>query len=207
LADKGINTLFTKDSVYLFIAETGVEFAVGSRDSSGLYHIPLSSIFSDGFVGNIGSTTPDVDLLTLFHQRTGDTANDILREAVRTQLIVGVTLPRSCFSKKGRSKFKCLCDVCARAKSTRASFPCVRDRLLGLRPGDHMSADVLIMLNIPSRDGYSYVLLITDHATKMSWVYPLTTREAKDILGVLKTFVEDELPKLSSISIQTVAVS
>ena len=47
------------------------------------------------------------------------------------------------------------------------SFPPVRDRLEGLSPGARMSADVLIMQNIPSREGYQYVFFIVDHATKM----------------------------------------
>jgi hypothetical protein len=70
------------------------------------------------------------------------------------QLVEGVSLPRSCFTKKGRTKFKCLCDICARAKIARISFPRVRDRLIGISSGDYVSADILVMLNIPSREGY-----------------------------------------------------
>jgi hypothetical protein len=75
----------------------------GSR-VRGLHRIPLEDVFSQESVFNIGSTQPDVDPLILFHQRTGDTASDILREAVRTQRVEGVSLPRSCFTKKGRTK-------------------------------------------------------------------------------------------------------
>ena len=35
----------------------------------------------------------------------------------------------------------------------------VRDRLVGLAHGSYVSADVLIMQIIPSRDGYCYALL------------------------------------------------
>lgn len=63
--------------------------------------------------------------------------DDVL--AVRTQLVEGVSLPRSCFTKKGRTKFKCLCDICARAKIARISFPRVRDRLIGIGVGDYIS--------------------------------------------------------------------
>ena len=56
------------------------------------------------------------------------------------------------------------------------SFPPVRDRLEGLSPGARMSADVLIMQNIPSREGYQYVFFIVDDATKICWVYSLKTR-------------------------------
>ena len=165
----------------------------------------MDSVFFDDFVGTLGSTCPDVDPLALLHKRTGDSTVGILREAVRTQVIEGVSLPRSCFiTKKSKKKFKCLCDVCARAKITRHSFPEVRDRMKGLRPGDVVSADILLMLNIPSRENYRYVLHIIDHATKQSWVYPLKTRESKELLVALKQIVEDDLPKLN---ILTVAVS
>jgi hypothetical protein len=78
---------------------------------------------------------------------------------VRTQLVEGggVSLPRSCFTKKGRTKFKCLCDICARAKIARIPISRVRDRLTGVFVGDYVSADILVMLNIPSREGYRYV--------------------------------------------------
>ena len=60
-----------------------------------------------------------------------------------------------------------------------------------------MSAYVLIMQNIPSREGYQYVFFIIDHATKMCWVYPLKTREFKCILAHLSTFVNEMLPSLN----------
>ena len=62
------------------------------------------------------------------------------------------------------------------------SFPAVRDRVVGLVPGAYMSADILIMKNIPSREGYQYVLFIVDHSSKMSWVFPLKTRDSGPIL-------------------------
>ena len=61
-----------------------------------------------------------------------------------------------------------------------------------------VSANVLIMQNIPSREGYQYVFFIVDHATKMCWVYPLKTRESKYILAHLSTFVNEVLPSLNS---------
>ena len=60
-----------------------------------------------------------------------------------------------------------------------------------------MSTDVLIMQNIPSREGYQYVFFIVDHATKMCWVYPLKTRESKYILAHLSTFVNEVLSSLN----------
>ena len=54
----------------------------------------------------------------------------------------------------------------------------------GFRPGDVASADILIVLNIPSHEGCRYVLHIIDHATKQSRVYPLKTLESKELLIV-----------------------
>ena len=60
-----------------------------------------------------------------------------------------------------------------------------------------MSADVFIMQNIPSREGYKYVFFIVDHAVKMSWAFPLKTRHSAPILAHLKTFIQDILPSLN----------
>jgi hypothetical protein len=78
------------------------------------------------------------------------------------------------------------------------SFSAVRDRMVGLVPGAYMSADVLIMQNIPSREGYQqYVLFIVDHCSKMCWVFQLKTRDAGPILKYLETFVREILPSLN----------
>jgi hypothetical protein len=77
------------------------------------------------------------------------------------------------------------------------SFPAVRDRMVGLVPGAYMSADVLSMQNIPSREGYQYVLFIVDHCSKMCWVFPLKTCDAGLILKYLEIFVREILPSLN----------
>jgi hypothetical protein len=64
----------------------------------------------------------------------------ILREAVRTQLVEGVSLPRLCFTKTGRTEFKCVCDICARANIARIPLPRVRDRFTGVSVGDYVFA-------------------------------------------------------------------
>ena len=76
----------------------------------------------------------------------------------------------------------------------RVSFPAVRDRLVGLLPGSYVSADVLIMQNIPSREGYYYVLFLIDHAPKKSFVFPLTRRDSGSILAYIKVWVNETLP-------------
>ena len=116
-----------------------VLIAVGESDASGLYWILLADLFHSNFVGNLGSAYPDVDPLMLFHYRTGDTAVDILREAVRTQLIEGVPLPRSSFSSRAKKKYRCLCDVCARAKiHRRASLAVCRESTRYTVPGQNI---------------------------------------------------------------------
>ena len=112
-------------------------------------------------------------------------------------MIEGVTLDRKFFNVKSRKSYRCACDICARAKMHQISLPPVRDRLEGLSPGARMSADVLIMQNIPSREGYQYVFFIVDHATKMCWVCPLKTRESEHILAHITTFVKEVLPSLN----------
>ena len=47
----------------------------------------------------------------------------------------------------------------------------------GQRLGDYISADIAVFINCPSREGYRYVLQFLDHATKYSWVYPMTDRD------------------------------
>ena len=92
--------------------------------------------------------------------------------------------------------------MCVCAKITQYSFPDVRDRMKGLRPVNVVSADILIMLNISSREGYRYIICSSHYRSchyKQSWVYPLKPRESKELLVALKQFVEDDLPKLINI--------
>ncbi len=44
----------------------------------------------------------------------------------------------------------------------------------GKNLGDYISVDIAVFINCPSREGYHYVVRFLDHATKLSWVYPLT---------------------------------
>ena len=163
-----------------------------------IYKLPLTDLLSLSSVSvcNIGRQRPDVYDLDLWHRRLADTSHRAIREAVHNKLIEGVTLDCKFFNVKNRKSYLCACDICARSKMHQISFPPVSDRLGGLSPSARMSADVLIMQNIPSREGYQYVFFIVDHATKMCWVYPLKTRVSKYILAHLSTFVNKVLPFL-----------
>ena len=198
LCDIDYTITFTKHNVQIDHPEGSI---VGAR-SGGLYTLPLHAFLSLGSPSssdllNIGSTTPDTDVLDLWHRRLADTSHRVIRESVRNKLIEGIVLDRKYFNIKNRKHYRCPCDICARAKMHKISFPAVRDRMVGLVPGAYMSADVLIMQNIPSREGYQYVLFIVDHCSKMCWVFPLKTRDAGPILKYLETFVQEILPSLN----------
>ena len=90
------------------------------------------------------------------------------------------------------------------------SFSAVRDCLECLSPDARVSADVLIMQNIPCCKGCHYVFFIVDHATKMCWVLLLKTGESKHILAHFASFVNKVLQSLNiqqGSSIQTVVRS
>jgi hypothetical protein len=59
-----------------------------------------------------------------------------------------------------------------------------------------VSADVIIMLNTTSLEGYKYVLLLEDNASKYVWSFPLKDRTAPELLTQLKIFLTHDLPAL-----------
>ena len=127
----------------------------------------------------LGSAVPDVDELELLHRRSGHVSHGILREAVRNQLVTGVLPDWKFFSTKACQKFKTLCDNCAKAKISRVLFPRSqeRDQVTNLRPGKLVGTDVLIMLNVPSREECTSNLFLVDFACKYCWVYPFKKRD------------------------------
>jgi hypothetical protein len=79
--------------------------------------------------------------------------------------------------------------VCAR-KITRTSFKKIH-AIRGQRLGDYISVDITVFINCPSRKGYRYVVQFLDHATKHSWVYPMTDRD--EFIEKLRNFVDVKL--------------
>jgi hypothetical protein len=51
-----------------------------------------------------------------------------------------------------------------------------------------------VFLNCPSRDGYLYVLVYTDHASKYTWLYGLKNKDQAN--DCLQHLVEVRLPAL-----------
>ena len=141
----------------------------------------------------LGHARPDCDDLELLHRRTGHTSHNILREAVRNGLVTGVQLDRKHFGTRSKIN-RVLCDTCAKAKISRTSFPRSRERLADLGPGSRVGADILITLNTPSREGYKYVLILVDYASKYVWIYPLVSRDEASVLKCLTTSVQSDFP-------------
>jgi transposase InsO family protein len=89
-----------------------------------------------------------------------------------------------------------VCDICAKTKITRASFPRNPHRLDNLSPGERVSGDVIIFLNTTSLEGYKYVLLLMDQASKYVWSYPLKSRTGTEVAAAVRTFLTRDLPPL-----------
>jgi hypothetical protein len=197
----GFRVTFSGDTAEV-IHPDGQHIECVKQPGRAIWWVPLDQIFEtptpdlQDFIGALGEGQPDVDELELLHRRTGHTSHNTLREAVRNLLVTGVVLPRRHFGSKAKQKYKGLCDICGRSKIARRSFPRRPDRLANLRPGSRVSADVIIMLNTTSLEGYKYVLLLEDNASKYVWSFPLKDRTAPEILTQLKTFLTHDLPAL-----------
>ena len=162
-------------------AEAHVDDAIDARNLKesdsylSLFLNDLSDSLADSMpVAYLGSSTT-TDLLTLMHNRTGHCNVRTLIESHKSKLVKGLKIEDSHIRKFIQSD-KHVCDVCARAKLTRMSFRKIH-AIRGQRLGDYISADIAVFLNCPSREGYRYVLQFLDHATKYSWVYPMTDRD------------------------------
>ena len=106
LCDLGYEVKVSKERVELCL---GCDSVFGPREG-GLCLLPfvnlvsLSSPFPT--VLNIGSQTPDIDVLDLWHRRLADTSNRVIREAVRNKLIEGIVPDRKYFNLKRRKHIK-----------------------------------------------------------------------------------------------------
>ena len=88
-----------------------------------------------------------------------------------------------------------LCKLCAKAKTTRRSFhPTDPDTQQASKFLEKVTEDIAIYLNCPLRQGYKYVFVITNVATKMIWEFPLKTRSSEEVLSCVKNWVNTRLP-------------
>jgi hypothetical protein len=141
------------------------------------------------------SDNMDADPVDLLHDRCGHFSKVKLLEAHRHMLFTGSGLSRRHLSKKSwRYVKRHLCKSCARAKITRTSFNASEpDEPQATKFLEKVTADISVYLNCPSRQGYKYVLVFTDVATKMIWEYPLKERTGEDVLRCVKHWVEEQL--------------
>ena len=57
-----------------------------------------------------------------------------------------------------------------------------------------VTVDISVYLNSPSRQGFKYVLLLTDVVTKMIWKYRLKTRSGDEVFNYIRNWVNCVLP-------------
>ncbi len=135
------------------------------------------------------------DPLEMLHKRCGHVSKHKLIEAFKHRLFTGSGLTRRHLSKKSLRKMKGICKACAKSKMTRKSFTAKRDdELQATEFLEKVSVDIAVYFNCPSRQGYKYVLTLSDIATKEFWEYPLETRSANEVLSCVKDWVERKLP-------------
>ena len=139
----------------------------------------------------------DMDPCDLLHARTGCTAKAKLIMAYRNLLVTNTGLRRYHLTKKankaGYSHKGFLCGTCARTKITRKHFTS-RPTILHTHFLDKVSCDISVYINADSRDGWKYMLVFTDEATKMIWSYGLKDRQAMAVQDCLRHLHEHELP-------------
>ncbi len=117
-----------------------------------------------------------------------------LIESHKSKLVKGLKIEDSHIRKFNKSD-KHVCDVCVRAKITRMAFKKVH-AFRAKHLGDYISVEIAVFINCPSREGYRYVVQFLDHATKHSWVYPMTDRD--EFIEKLRDFVDVKLRRQRS---------
>ncbi|MFN9906144.1 MAG: hypothetical protein ACK56F_08475, partial [bacterium] len=116
-----------------------------------------------------------LEALQLYHRRLNHMDPKKIVEAVRKQLLPGITLQRALFSPTNSRTDKCPC--CIKSKMHRVQFP-PRSELNPppTRMFETIVADVLPFNNLPSRQGYEAVLHLTCVASRSIWITMLKSR-------------------------------
>ena len=139
----------------------------------------------------------DHDPLEMPHLRCVHVSKSKLLEGHRHMLFTESGLSHKHLSKKFvKSVSRHLCKLCPKkAKITRRSFhPTGPDTHHASTFLEKVIADIAIYLNCPSPQGYKYVFVIMDVATKLIWEFPLKTRSGERLLSCVKNWVSTILP-------------
>jgi len=94
--------------------------------------------------------------------------------------------------KKGYRRKGVVCGTCARTKITRKTFS-RKESVTFTNFLDKLTCDISVYLNCPSKEGWKYMLVFTDEATKMFWSYGLFERTTDAVLVCLKDLYEKQL--------------
>ena len=136
----------------------------------------------------------DRDQEDLLHERTGCTATAKLIEAYRQVLVTNTGLQRHHLTKRAGRRKQSTCGICARTKITRKQFP-RKEHIVHTRFLEKVTCDISVYLNCPSREGWKYILVFIDEATKMFWTYGLFERTSDAVLQCLHHMHDHELPE------------
>ena len=172
----------------------GQEVIRAAYSENGMPYLTLVDVLSLPEVHLSGSI--NVDPLDLLLERCRHFSKSKLLEGFKHMLFTESGLTRAHLSKSFSKKLRGhLCKSCAKGNITRRSFREAEPEVLSaLRFLGKVTADIAVYLNCPSRQGFCYVLVLTDVATKMFWKYPLKSRSGDEIFSSIRNWVQGTLP-------------
>ena len=153
---------------------TGVPLLQG-RTNNELYEWPVSSPQAVAMVSSVGPKTT----LTSWHSRLGHPSSSVLNSVISQ-----FSLPVLSSSQKLLS-----CSDCLINKSHKLPFS--QTTIVSNRPLEYIFTDVWTS-PIHSTENHKYYLVLIDHFTRYSWLYPLQKKsEVKKIFIAFKELVEN----------------
>ena len=154
---------------------TGVPLLQGST-KQGLYEWPISKLQA---VAMLTSSQPKATI-SKWHLRLGHPHTSVLNTTLQK-----FSLPLLHSNQKDFS-----CSDCLSNKSHKQPFS--NSTIVSTKPLEYIFSD-LWSSPILSKDNHKYYLLLIDHYTRYSWLYPLKRKsEVKDIFKTFKPLVENK---------------
>ncbi|KAL1209241.1 Retrovirus-related Pol polyprotein from transposon RE1 [Cardamine amara subsp. amara] len=153
---------------------TGIPLLQG-QTKGDLYEWPTSnSVISSFFASSQPKST-----LSSWHHRLGHPSLSIVKN-------IGSRFSLSCSDSRASHLF---CSDCSRNKSHRLPF--YASTVVSTRPLEIIFSDVWTS-PIVSQDNYKYYLILVDHYTRYSWLYPLKAKsDVKETFIRFKSLVEN----------------